>query len=139
MKIKTVCEDYIEFDTGDKITFDHEQDCCERNFADFMSIDDLALLWEFEKPLIFEAIERAGFRFGNPGKMVFVPCYSYQNGYYTEEIDIYFNDELQEFFEAAWAKDIPPLEKKRHDPSESYYALVKKRIVDNYYAELWEE
>ncbi len=139
MKIKTVCEDYIEFDTGDKITFDHEPDCCEINFADFMSIDDLAMCWEFEKPLKFEAIERAGFRFGNPGRMVFVPCYSYQNGYYTEEIDIYFNGELQKLFDAAWVNNISQREKKHHDPSKSHYARIKKQIVDNYYAELWEE
>lgn len=35
MKIKKVTEDFIEFDNGSKITFDHIQECCENNYADF--------------------------------------------------------------------------------------------------------
>lgn len=26
-------------------------------------------------------------------RMFFVPCYSEQNGYYSRDVDIYFNDE----------------------------------------------
>ena len=94
MKIKTVDEERILFDNGMEITFDHEQDCCECNYADFESLDTIVRETEFDENLAFEVIEDAGFRFGNlPQKMFFVPCYSEQNGYYSTDIDIYFNQE----------------------------------------------
>lgn len=92
MKITKVTEEYIQFNNGKKITFDHEQDCCEYNYADFLQIDDLALDQEFKEPLDFEIVEGFGFRFGNlPFKMYGVPCYTEQNGYYTKDIDIYYD------------------------------------------------
>lgn len=48
MKIKQVTEVDITFDNGNRIYFDHEQDCCEHNYADFKQIDDLAWEWEFD-------------------------------------------------------------------------------------------
>lgn len=93
MKIKEVNENMILFDNGNSITFDHEQDCCEWNYADFEQLDDIAKATEFERPLEFQACEGQGFLFGNrPGKMFFVPCYSCQNGYYASDVDIYYND-----------------------------------------------
>lgn len=41
MKIKEVNTNYILFDNGSRITFDHEQDCCETNYADFEQLEDL--------------------------------------------------------------------------------------------------
>ena len=90
MKIKEITEAYITFDNDNRIWFDHDQDCCEYNYADFKQIDDLALEWEFDEDLKFESCPDSGFRFGNEGHMVFVPCYSYQNGYYTTWLDIYY-------------------------------------------------
>lgn len=69
MKIKKVTEYHIEFDNGSKITFDHAQQCCECNYADFEQLEDLAKETEFKEPLDFEGLEY-GFRFGNkPSKM----------------------------------------------------------------------
>lgn len=48
MKIKEVNTNHILFDNGSRITFDHEQDCCETNYADFEQLEDLALECEFE-------------------------------------------------------------------------------------------
>lgn len=94
MRIKEVDTYMIVFDNGNTITFDHEQDCCENNFADFEQIEETALYHEFDEEMVFEAIDGSGFRFGNKnGLMIFVPCYSDQNGYYTDEIDIYYNGE----------------------------------------------
>jgi hypothetical protein len=95
VKITFIDEETIIFDNGDCITFGHEQDYCEWNYADFRQIDDIARGWKFdEEKLVFESVEGCGFRFGNlPNKMVFVPCYSEQNGYYSSDIDIYFNNE----------------------------------------------
>ena len=56
MKIKEVNTNYILFDNGSRITFDHEQDCCETNYADFEQLEDLALEYEFENDLIFEVV-----------------------------------------------------------------------------------
>ena len=96
MKIKIVHieEELLKFSDGSDIRLHHYPDCCEYNYADFSQIDDLAKEWEFEHPLTFEA-SKYGFRFGNPpDRMVFVPCYTEQNGYYSYDVDIYYNDYL---------------------------------------------
>lgn len=92
MKIKRVEENKIIFDNGDTITFGHEQDCCEYNYADFLYLtpNDINFNFNFQYPLQFEAIEELGFKFGSNGRWIFIPCYSEQNGYYTTDIDIYF-------------------------------------------------
>ena len=90
MKIKRVDDFEIVFDDGQEITFDHYQDCCEANYAAFDEIDDLAYEHDF-KYLKFEPVECAGFRFGDDELMVFVPCYSSQNGYYSSDININLN------------------------------------------------
>jgi len=92
MKIKEINEEYLEFDNGARISYDHRQDCCEWNYADFAQLDDIARNYEFDEKLKFEAIENAGFRFGDERQMFFVPCYSEQNGWYTAELDIYYNN-----------------------------------------------
>ena len=90
IKITNITEEAIEFSDGSRITFDHAQDCCEWNWADFSQLDDLARAHNFQRPLCFEAVQNSGFRFGDSRRMFFVPCYSDQNGYYTDEIDIYY-------------------------------------------------
>ena len=93
MKIIKVSDEFIEFDNGSMITFDHVQDCCEYNYADFKQLEELAMDTNFNEPLEFESCN-FGFRFGNKGNMFFIPCYSEQNGYYSNDVDIYYNDEL---------------------------------------------
>lgn len=90
IKIVEVGVERLVFSDGVSIYSDHIPDCCEYNYADFSQIDDLAKEWEFEHPIVFEECEY-GFRFGNKNKMVFVPCYSSQNGYYSYSVDIYYN------------------------------------------------
>lgn len=93
MKIKEVTLDAITFDNGSAITFGHNQECCEWNYADFEQLDDLALNYDYDENLIFESVENEGFRFGShPNRMFFIPCYSEQNGFYSSDIDIYYND-----------------------------------------------
>ena len=92
MKIKEIDSEQILFDNGDILTYRHIQDCCEINYADFKQIDDIALKTDFDKPLTFQRNE-CGFRFGNlPQKMFFVPCYSEQNGYYSNKIEVIYSD-----------------------------------------------
>lgn len=90
-KITEVTNETIIFDTGETITFDHEQDCCEWNYADFEQLDDLARNYIFEGRITFEPFKDKGFLFGDSRRKFFVPCYSSQNGYYSSDIDIYFN------------------------------------------------
>lgn len=92
MKIVNVDRDGIYFDNGNRITCYHFPDCCEYNYADFEQIDDLARQAEFDENLIFKSLEGFGFRFGNEDKMFFIPCYSEQNGWYSCDIKIYYND-----------------------------------------------
>lgn len=91
--IKEITSGAIVFSNGDKITYDHESDCCEWNFADFEQLDDIARTCTFTLPLQFKVCGY-GFTFGDARHMFFVPCYSYQNGYYTNECDIYYNGKI---------------------------------------------
>ena len=92
MKIIEITSEHIKFDNGKTITYDHEQDCCEWNYADFEQLDDIARAHDYdEQTLRFEFVGNHGFRFGDNRQMFFVPCYSEQNGYYTTNIDIYYN------------------------------------------------
>lgn len=91
-KIIEISEEFIKFNDGTVISYDHVRDCCECNYADFIQLDDVARSTDFDTSnLIFEECDY-GFRFGNIGKMFFVPCYSNQNGYYSTDVDIYLND-----------------------------------------------
>ena len=94
MKIVYICESHILFNDGSKITYDHEQDCCELNYADFQQLDSLARNYDYNFPLRFVPVPNCGFLFGDEKRLFFVPCYSEQNGYYTTEVDIYFNGEI---------------------------------------------
>ena len=91
LKIIKITNEKIIFDNGSYITYEHYQDWCENNWADFDQIDDLAKEYDYEENLKFESVEGAGFRFGDSSFMVFVPCYSEQNGYYSSDIDIFYN------------------------------------------------
>ena len=94
-KIKQVSGAMILFEDGSKITYDHDRDCCEDNYADFEQIDDIAMNTDFDtNNMLFESVDGSGFSFGNENKMFFVPCYSDQNGYYTDHIDIYYNNKV---------------------------------------------
>lgn len=91
--ISKITDEKICFSNGYVISYDHDSDCCENNYADFSHLDTEAMSYEFHDALSFEAVEDAGFRFGDSRRKFFVPCYSEQNGYYSSDIDIYLNDE----------------------------------------------
>lgn len=94
MKIVRVNFGVIEFDNGNMITFDHDQNCCETNYADFEQLEERARDVEFMENLKFEVVDFYGFRFGNGGsEMFFIPCYSIQNGYYSSDVSIYYDGE----------------------------------------------
>lgn len=92
MRIKSVTEDSVLFDNGSFISYSYRQCCCEENLADFKNLDPQALDYDFRGPLKFEPVAGYGFRFGDSRRMFFVPCYSVQNGYYSNEINIEYYD-----------------------------------------------
>ena len=95
VKITNVDTCAVYFSNGAKLSSYHDADCCEYNYADFEQLEEAALDTEFDWPLTFEETQNYGFRFGNrPNKMFFVPCYSFQNGYYSSDVDIELNGEV---------------------------------------------
>ena len=95
MRIKEITGERIIFDNGNYIAYEHGPDCCEWNYADFSYLVDEAgiMSYDFPEELTFEIVSGSGFRFGSAYKKFFVPCYSEQNGYYSDDIDIYYNTE----------------------------------------------
>lgn len=100
--ISNITEEAIIFSDGSTITFDHDQDCCEYNYADFFQLEREGRRHKFMLPLQFEVVENAGFRFGDRRRMYFIPCYSEQNGYYTDQIDIYYKNKKVLSFSAEF-------------------------------------
>lgn len=112
MKIVKWTDDRVYFSDGTYITYDHLQDCCEYNYADFSVLDVMYHDEEFESYKI-ETVEEAGFLlklyqddgdklipYGRTGYLnIFIPCYSDQNGYYTSRLDIYCYDKDEKL---AW-------------------------------------
>lgn len=91
MKIEYITNERIVFDNGSYITYEHDPDCCELNYADFRSIDSHAWGYNFDDNLIFESYSGYGFGFGDNANMMFrIPCYSCQNGYYSNDLDIVY-------------------------------------------------
>jgi hypothetical protein len=95
MKISKISEYHIIFDNNSLIDFSHERDCCEWTYAQFEYLKEEAGIYEFDfpEPPVFEACDY-GFRFGSETQKFFVPCYSEQNGYYSSDVDIYYNNKL---------------------------------------------
>ena len=94
MKIVKANDEGILFDNGTMITYDYGQDCCERNYASFEDLEEIALSVDFNEKLIFEKADD-GFRFGADNtQMFFIPCYSEQNGYYSSNVYIFFDGKL---------------------------------------------
>jgi hypothetical protein len=94
MRVKTVDDNLIEFDNGYTISVSDDNDSTNDvyNYADFKSIEDEIMDIEFPKNLKFEYCEKYGFRFGFGIFMIFVPCYSVQNGYYDSNVTVFYND-----------------------------------------------
>lgn len=101
MKITKVTDGGIYFDNGNVISYNHVQDCCECNYADFSNLNsnNIDYDYEFNPDLEFTFIDDEGFLFGSTDEngythKIFIPCYSEQNGYYTTDIDIYYNNQI---------------------------------------------
>mgnify|MGYP004637060385 CR=1 FL=1 len=101
MKIKDWNDDYILFTDGSTISYDHIQDCCECNWADFSVLevfykdeefDDFEVIPVEEYGFLLELKQRntkSWFHYDyTPAKRILIPCYSDQNGYYSSDLTI---------------------------------------------------
>lgn len=75
----------------------HEQDCCEVHYLDFDSLELSefeGLLFDFDTEDLSNSIERvegSGIRLKpNNGHPIFIPGYSHNNGYYSDDITLVF-------------------------------------------------
>lgn len=91
MRIVEVTDKHILFDNGNEITAGHRLSCCENNYADFESLEEMAMYHDFPIDLKFELSENSGFRFGDDRIKFFIPCYSEQNGWYSSNVEVYYN------------------------------------------------
>lgn len=79
---------------GTVISDFHEQDCCENVFADWDSLEDLKTFFEEGfTSLIISKVPGFGFNIlvGDgfcEDLRYFVPCYNYQNGYYSSKLEL---------------------------------------------------
>ena len=89
--IDSIDDEGILFSDGSTITYEDIYCDFGNNYADFSQLDDLARNYTFKGTMFFDFVDNYGFSFGDSRRMFFVPCYSDQNGHYSNEIDIYYN------------------------------------------------
>lgn len=103
MKILSIHEDQINFDNGYYMFCDYTPSCCEYNYADFSYIENYNIFPHSKAKSIYDLEfdpenihltndeEHEGFTFSDKqGNKIFVPCYSAQNGYYSNDVNIYY-------------------------------------------------
>lgn len=89
------------FEGDEKITFStyHSQDCCESVYGDFSIVKyhESELVGKDLSKIEVKSVEGMGFllcfNFGwNRAVKIFIPCYNYQNGYYSSSLELLIND-----------------------------------------------
>lgn len=101
IKLTKFDDEMIYFSDGSTISYHHDQDCCECNYADFSALENYKDLLDKEwDDFTVGPIDGTGImltlighnEFGipiTPG--ILIPCYSEQNGYYSTDLDILVN------------------------------------------------
>ena len=111
MKIANITDEIITFDNGAMLTFEHDQDCCERVYADFEYLQIIPEIKdvEFSPPAetlteLIRVVDDLGFllmgekcRYADGSRRKYlVPCYNEQNGYYSDNLTlIYRNGDIE--------------------------------------------
>lgn len=99
MKIIKIDYDGLVFDNGTIVSHYHSQDCCENVYADWASLKDQGLEDVEFNDVVIEKVAGSGFRLVAANKNAyFVPCYNYQNGYYSSNLTLIIksNGEIKE-------------------------------------------
>lgn len=102
MKIIKIDEKKITFNNGYELKYYHEQDCCERVYADFSMLKTYNVSTKTGKNINIQEIDfyenledliegklGCGFNLiSKIGEKFFVPCYNEQNGYYSSDLKL---------------------------------------------------
>ncbi len=92
MKIIKISNTGLTFDDGTIVSHYHDQDCCESVYADWKSLKDQYLIGNNSpdfSDITIEKVANSGFRLIDSNKNgYFVPCYNYQNGYYSSNLSL---------------------------------------------------
>ena len=96
VKVVKIWSDSLEFDNGVVLTSAHESDCCESHYLSLgdLTLDDFnGLEFDITSGNFFERIEGYGIAL-NPliGFPVRIPGYGYNNGYYSDQLDLVLSD-----------------------------------------------
>ena len=86
IEIVEISGEVIELSNGDLIKHDYSPLCCEYNYADFRSLEDTTIIGQKFNELVFEKSEYGFLLNGH-----LVNCYSEQNGYYSQDVDIIYH------------------------------------------------
>lgn len=90
--IDHICTDnLIVLNDGTEIVGAHSQDCCEYNYADMAALEDTTFFDQVKTSdgILFDCSD-----YGFAMSGYFVPCYSIQNGYYSNDISIFMNGQV---------------------------------------------
>jgi hypothetical protein len=88
--------------TNIEIGYYHEQDCCENVYADITAINYYIsdIINKKYEEIIIKSIPEMGFmiclyRDWDDSEKIFIPCYNSQNGYYSGNLKLIINKELE--------------------------------------------
>lgn len=93
VKVIKVEDEGLKFEDGSYLTSHHDHDCCEDHYLCFkdLSLQDFeGLEFDLDRPnQVFEKVEGYGIRLlPTNGQPVSVPGYGYNNGYYSDHLDL---------------------------------------------------
>lgn len=88
------------FEGAEGVTFStyHSQDCCESVYGDFSIVKyhETELVGQHLSKVEVKSVEGMGFllcfSFGYKATKIFIPCYNYQNGYYSSSLELTVED-----------------------------------------------
>ena len=85
--------DGIKFTDGSTVHDHHNQSCCEDVYADFDALSDTLFAKSSFNVISFEIVPSTGVRiyYGMEGEAMnsdLLPCYSKQNGYYSDNLEL---------------------------------------------------
>ena len=92
LKVVSVNSEYIEFETGVRLSSNHDSDCCEHHeltLEDLTLEDFKGLEFDLTGEDFFKRIEDYGIELiPLHGHSVKIPGHGYNNGYYSNQLDL---------------------------------------------------
>lgn len=96
IKVVKIDGDIIVFDNGVKLFSEHDYDCCESHeldMSDLIMDDFKGMFFDLTNDDFFKKIEGYGIELiPIKGHSVKIPGYGYNNGYYSDNLDLVITD-----------------------------------------------